>query len=85
MTGDSHSPDPDRPVVYQIRVHGHLGYEWADWLEGLVIALEKDGDTTLTGPVVDQAALYGLLKKIRDVGLALVSVNPVHPARGGET
>lgn len=69
--------DSSRPEVYQIRVRSHLGSDWTDWFEGLTITLEEDGDTLLTGPVVDQAALHGLLKKVRDVGLSLVSVNPV--------
>jgi hypothetical protein len=69
----------DQPAVYQIRVKGHLGHEWADWFEGLTITLEEDGDTLLTGPVVDQAALHGLLKKVRDLGMPLVSVSPVEP------
>ena len=54
-------------------------HRWADWFEGLTITLEADGDTLLTGPVVDQAALHGLLKKVRDLGLPLVSVNHVEP------
>ncbi len=64
-------------MIYQIRIGGHLGREWRDWFEGLVITLEENGDTLLTGPVVDQAALYGLLRKVRDLGIALVSVHRV--------
>jgi len=71
--------DPSQPVVYQIRVKGHLGHEWTDWFEGLTITLEEDGDTLLTGPVIDQAALHGLLKRVRDLGMPLVSVSPVEP------
>jgi hypothetical protein len=66
--------DPSQPVVYQIRIKGYLGPKWIDWFEGLTITLEEDGDTLLTGPVIDQAALHGLLKKVRDLGLPLVSV-----------
>ena len=68
-----------QPLVYQIRIKGHLGRDWTDWLEGLSITLEDNGDTLLTGPVVDQAALYGLLRKVRDLGLPLVSVSQVNP------
>ena len=66
-------------MLYQIRVKGHLGAGWADWFEGFAITLQEDGDTLLTGPIVDQAALHGLLKKVRDLGLPLVSVNRVPP------
>lgn len=72
-------PDSFQPVAYQIKIKGHLGHQWTDWFEGLTITLEEDGDTLLTGPVVDQAALHGLLKKVRDLGMPLVSVNPVEP------
>jgi hypothetical protein len=72
-------PTPRQPVVYQIRIKGHLGREWTHWFEGLTITLEEDGDTLLTGPVVDQAALHGLLKRVRDLGMPLVSVCPVEP------
>jgi hypothetical protein len=65
--------------VYEIRIKGHLDDRWAEWFEGLTITLEEDGDTLLTGPVVDQAALHGLLKKVRDLGMPLVSVSPVDP------
>ena len=66
-------------MVYQIRLKGHLGREWANWFGGMTIALEANGDTLLTGPVADQAALHGLLKRVRDLGMPLVSVNPVEP------
>ncbi len=68
-------------MVYQIRIKGHLGCQWTDWFGGLTITLEEDGDTLLTGPVVDQAALHGLLKKVRDLGMPLLSVNCVKPVQ----
>lgn len=64
----------DQPIVYQIRIEGHLGGQWSNWFGELTITLLENGDTLLTGPVVDQAALYGLLKKVRDLGVPLVSV-----------
>ena len=73
--------DPGQPMVYQIRIKGHLGRQWTDWFEGLTITLEDNGETLLTGPVVDQAALHGLLKKVRDLGMPLVSVSPVTPGQ----
>ena len=66
-------------MIYQIRIKGHLGQQWTDWFEGLTITLQEDGDTLLTGPVVDQAALHGLLKRVRDLGMPLLSVNCVEP------
>ena len=74
--------DPEQPMIYQIRIEGHLGQQWTDWFEGLTITLEEDGDTLLTGPVVDQSALHGLLKKVRDLGMPLLSVDPVKPDQG---
>ena len=71
------SPQPDQPAVYQIRIEGHLPPQWAEWFEGLTVAQEDTGETLLTGPVIDQAALYGLLKKVRDLGLPLISVNQI--------
>lgn len=70
-------PAPSQPVIYQIRLKGYLSSQWADWFEGLAITLEEDGDTLLTGQLVDQAALHGLLKKVRDLGLPLASINQV--------
>jgi hypothetical protein len=70
---------PQPGMVYQIRLKGHLGTAWADWFAGLTITLEDNGDTLLTGPVVDQAALHGLLKQVRDLGMPLISVSPVEP------
>jgi hypothetical protein len=67
---------PTRAIHYEIRVEGGLSPQWRDWFDGLEIIAEN-GQTRLTGPVTDQAALYGLLKKVRDLGLALVSVNPI--------
>lgn len=69
--------DPSQPIVYQIRIKGHLDHQWTGWFDGLVITLEDNGDTLLTGPVVDQAALHGLLKKVRDLGMPLLSVTQV--------
>ena len=63
-----------QPLVYQIRIKGHLGPQWTDWFGGLTITLEDNGDTLLTGPVVDQAALHGVLRKVRDLGMPLVSI-----------
>jgi hypothetical protein len=77
--------DPGQPMLYQIRIEGHLGSQWSDWFEGLTLTLEEDGDTLLTGPVVDQAALHGLLKKVRDLGMPLVSVSPVEPGQADQS
>ena len=75
MSNDINSEsDPGQPLVYQIRIKGHLGRDWTDWFGGLSITLEDNGDMLLTGPVVDQAALHGVLKKVRDVGMPLLSV-----------
>jgi hypothetical protein len=66
--------DPGKPMVYQIRIKGHLVCQWTDWFEGLTLTLEDNGETLLSGAVVDQAALHGLLRKVRDLGMPLLSV-----------
>src|SRR5450432_790669 len=71
--------DYQEPGHYEIRIKGHLDSRWADWFEGLTIILEDNGETLLTGPVIDQAALHGLLRKVRDLGLPLISVIQVKP------
>jgi hypothetical protein len=69
----------DQPMVYQIRIKGHLGPQWKDWFGGMTITPTEGGDTLLTGPVVDQAALHGLLRKVRDLGMPLISAILVKP------
>ncbi len=71
--------DLDQPMVYQIRIKGHLDRRWTEWFGGLTITLEDNGETLLTGPVVDQAALHGLLRKVRDLGMPLISAIRVKP------
>lgn len=64
---------------YEIRLTGHLESRWAAWFDGMTLSHERDGSTVLNGPVADQAALHGLLQKVRDIGLPLVSVSHVEP------
>jgi hypothetical protein len=75
--------DSDQLIIFQIRVKGHLDSQWSDWFDDMTITLDKDGTTLLTGPVVDDAALHGLLKIIRDSGMRLLSVNRVEPYQTG--
>ena len=74
----SHTPNlkagPDRSTVYRILVKGHLNQQWSAWFDGLTITQHPDGNTLITGPVIDQAALFRLLKKVRDLGLDLLAV-----------
>ena len=72
-----------QPMIYQIRLKGHLGQQWSTWFEGLGVTLQDNGETLLEGLVVDQAALHGLLRKVRDLGLPLLAVtcNETHPDR----
>ena len=76
---DPHA-EPGQPMAYQIRITVQLDARWADWFEGPTITLDGD-DTLITGPIIDQAALHGLLKRVRDLGMPLVSVSPVEPGR----
>ena len=80
---ETYKSNEDRyePGLYEIRLKGHLNAQWAEWFESLTLKLEDNGDTLLTGQVVDQAALYGLLRKVRDLGVPLLSVNRVKPGR----
>ncbi len=71
------------PELYEIRIKGHLDDRWADWFEGLTFTLVRDGTTLLDGPLTDQAALHGVLNRIRDLGLPIISVQRVRPARKG--
>jgi hypothetical protein len=71
--------DSEQPRIYHIRLQGYLGPQWAEWFGGLSITPTENGETLLTGPVADQSALHGVLKKVRDLGLTLVSVNRVDP------
>ena len=82
MPNNSHpNSNPLQPLIYQIRIEGHLGEGWKGWFGDMSISPEEGGDTLLSGPLIDQAALYGLLKKVRDLGLTLVSVNRLGPAQ----
>lgn len=68
-----------QPMVYQIRIKGHLGQQRMDWFDGLTITPQEDGNTLLSGLVIDQSALHGILKKIRDMGMPLLAVNQIEP------
>ncbi len=71
--------DPTEPMVYQIRLTGHLGPQWTDWFGGVTLTLEANGETLLTCPVVDQSELHGLLRKVRDGGMLLLAVTRIEP------
>jgi hypothetical protein len=75
--------DPDQPLVYQIRIKGHLGREWTEWFAGLTVTQEENAETLITGPVTDQAALHGLLRKVRDLGMPLLSVTRLGAGEAG--
>jgi hypothetical protein len=82
---DTHASTSDRHEAgrYEIRVSGHLDERWAAWFDGLSLRHESDGTTVIHGPVADQAALHGLLQKVRDIGLPLVSVTCIEPDQPG--
>ena len=69
----------DRLDIYQIVIQGHLSGQWSSWFDGFTITLDPGGQTSIVGPVIDQAALHGVLKKIRDLGIPLISVNRLDP------
>ena len=73
----------DEPTTYAVRIKGHLDSRWAAWFEGLTIRQEEQGVTLLTGPRLDQAALHGLMRKVRDLGLTLLSITHVEPEQAG--
>src|SRR3712207_9552408 len=77
---DAAADDQYQPDRYEIRIQGHLDARWVARFEGLSFTHESDGTTILSGPVVDQAALHGLLRKVRDLGLPLVAVSPIKPS-----
>ena len=73
--------DPGQPTIYHIRIKGHLGPQWMDWFEAVTLTLEANSETLLTCPVVDQAALHGLLRKVRDLGMPLLAVIRIEPGQ----
>ena len=81
MNNRNRQRDPNAPMVYEIRLKGHLGPQWTDWFGGATLRLEANGETLLTCPVADQAALHGLLRKVRDGGMVLLSVMRIEPAQ----
>jgi hypothetical protein len=82
MTHEYLNHGSDQPPIYRIVLQGHLSSQWSDWFDGFIITLDADGQTILTGPIVDQAALHGVLKKIRDLGISLVSIQRMDPNEG---
>jgi hypothetical protein len=79
MSSGGDAIDTGASMVYRIRIKGHLSGHWTEWFDGLAITLDENGDTLLTGPVTDQAALHGLLRRVRDLGMPLVSVSSADP------
>lgn len=73
---------PNHPTTYEIKIKGHLSQQWEDWFGGVTAAPDEEGNTVLTCPVIDQAQLYGLLRKVRDLGVPLISVTRLDPDDG---
>ena len=84
---DQRTPTPDRPDAgrYEIRLAGHLDAHWAAWFDGMTVRHESDGITVISGPIADQAALHGVLHRVRDLGLPLVSVTRMEPEKAAVT
>ena len=77
----AHMADANEPTIYQIRIGGQLGERWQTWFAHMTLTSTGNGDTLITGPVVDQAALHGLLRRVRDLGLPLLSVCQIEPGQ----
>lgn len=80
----ANKPNSNESTIYQIRVGGQLGEQWTAWFGQMRLTRADDGDTLITGPVVDQAALHGLLRKVRDLGVPLISVVRLQPGQADE-
>ena len=86
MTDEQNSKSAaPQPATYEIRIKGNLSPQWMDWFDGMTVSIAEDGNMLLRGPVIDQSALHGILKKIRDLGMPLLSVNTVDPDRAGDS
>jgi hypothetical protein len=81
---NSNKDQAESEMVYEIRVRGHMDRQWANWFNGMSITLEENGDTLLTGPVIDQAALHGLLRRIRDLGMPLLALTCIENDEGDD-
>lgn len=81
----THAPDRSEAGRYEIRLTGHLDAHWTAWFDGMMVSRQGDGSTVISGPVADQAALHGLLQRVRDLGLPLVSVRQVEGDQPGVT
>ena len=85
MTRTSRTTPSSQPLVYEIAIQGHLDHDWSEWFDGLSLTQDDRGNTLLRGPISDQAALRGILLRVFDLGLSLLSVNRVRPELQGQT